>query len=874
MTWEEIQLKSRKTEIRRIALLIIILLLGLADELFGRILGPLIFIDDYSSITLAVITVQATVATLVITILSLMANKMDAAYMGVSINDFLLNIKPWVFKQKRIIILEIALIVLNVFLQIFGCFNVVIAVFVAAMILMIISIQEIYEAFLGTEAVEDEIKYYLVDPNASKELIKEKLSNFTKQWKREIDTQSEADYQEYTSVFDFLFSKMFEADEDRKFLQSQCVELSKALLSSANEVGAFRGIDFINNCYLQSWSYIRDHQDKVKENHFRFELFSEVCADFINAFEKADIKKLEKEFNGEDFIENIIQNSVWMMDSKNDENITADIRAAQSFCGFLGSFVATSPEINKEVWGSPLNTYQPSLLSSPEQHKSLLLNSIYECLFDFMLAQIRKGYYDLIREYWYPYLENHIRIDKDSDTIYCVLKLHCYIYYLAYCETTACVDKSILDAAREFIESDEVCQSFSSYIDYVSDYDKNVFDWNQNEPIDLFNEKLQERMHEDLRRYELMPGNFIAKRMLMDDVTLDFVTFLSCYIGSKYNDYHVLDSIIPEDRASLFYIDYVQHDRIDDLNSFFKMMGVDAIVRRVAIDDSQDMNDEKGKISTKAQAAYSTLIDTIENKYKEYTLREAHNSIKISEEEYKDQKQKGSKELIDYLKKNFSGLISDNIVENNTGNIFQRNGYSRFVVLRVSAFSDSDVEKCIADFQNDICTSIANTIINGFHNAEYIDDLDKSHKTDDEWIEFLNQNKDVVVFGSSHNLWPKDYHNRSDVRKWLDDQEQYTNGIYGGLMIIKKGHLKLNFRNVEIKVRPETIDEAMGQHNAKPNPETGMYRYAPSTNMEVDFTESELKQYLEDKRRIIDVILDIGVEVDADKDQRIGYRIV
>ena len=143
MTWEEIQLKSRKTEIRRIALLIIILLLGLADELFGRILGPLIFIDDYSSITLAVITVQATVATLVITILSLMANKMDAAYMGVSINDFLLNIKPWVFKQKRIIILEIALIVLNVFLQIFGCFNVVIAVFVAAMILMIISIQEI-----------------------------------------------------------------------------------------------------------------------------------------------------------------------------------------------------------------------------------------------------------------------------------------------------------------------------------------------------------------------------------------------------------------------------------------------------------------------------------------------------------------------------------------------------------------------------------------------------------------------------------------------------------------------------------------------------------------------------------------------------------
>ena len=79
---------------------------------------------------------------------------------------------------------------------------------------------------------------------------------------------------------------------------------------------------------------------------------------------------------------------------------------------------------------------------------------------------------------------------------------------------------------------------------------------------------------------------------------------------------------------------------------------------------------------------------------------------------------------------------------------------------------------------------------------------------------------------------------------------------------------------MEIKVRPETIDEAMGQHNAKPNPETGMYRYAPSTNMEVDFTESELKQYLEDKRRIIDVILDIGVEVDADKDQRIGYRIV
>ena len=138
MTWQDIQNNIKKRERHWLVFILIILFFGIGDELFARIFHSVFFILYFDSVSLTILSIEATVSTLVITILSLMANKMDAAYKGVSINDFLLNIKPQLFKQKRIITAEIGLIVGNIIVHMAGWYNVVVAIFIISMLLVLI----------------------------------------------------------------------------------------------------------------------------------------------------------------------------------------------------------------------------------------------------------------------------------------------------------------------------------------------------------------------------------------------------------------------------------------------------------------------------------------------------------------------------------------------------------------------------------------------------------------------------------------------------------------------------------------------------------------------------------------------------------------
>lgn len=69
----------------------------------------------------------------------------------------ILNVKPYYLTQKRIISLQLMLLVANLFLHIFGFCNIVIAVFVVTVLLVAYSAYSIYEAFAGTEQIEDEV---------------------------------------------------------------------------------------------------------------------------------------------------------------------------------------------------------------------------------------------------------------------------------------------------------------------------------------------------------------------------------------------------------------------------------------------------------------------------------------------------------------------------------------------------------------------------------------------------------------------------------------------------------------------------------------------------------------------------------------------
>lgn len=904
MVWHDIKRKNLYQEVLCLICIILIAGLGVGDEIFGRVLAPLLFIEKFDTICQTVVSIQATVATLAIAILSLIAGRIDREYLGVKHIDFLLNIKPCIFKQRTILFSELSLVILNVFLLMSGCYSILIAIFIISMILVAVSIYEIYGAFSGTENIDAEIHAYISsfaiqDDTKSSSGRKDDvrririLENLSRQWKGIIDAQSESQYQEYLKAFDSLFAAAFYSDKCRESLLAQCVAISRILFTAHTDDAAIRGIDFVRSCYQQEWFCIRDRKEDQIDSDITFYLFEEIYDDMMYAFSETDIRKIEKNFRWLSFADLIIQDALFTRGSLHHKSAEGtedveefnplsigDIKAISDFCFFIGSNISGRSEINKEAWGYSLRLHWRSPLSVTDTDidlNGIANKAVTDCYFSFMVAQVRKGYYDLLRDYWYPGFASDVYRGLTDDFAYLALKLHCYIYYLAFYETDSCVDQRIIDAAGAFIRDSSTRSAFDCFLAYLSQHDRNTSPGSVG--IDIFHDSLDLQLLNDLRSYEFYNANGTAKRMLMDDVTQDFVTFLACYIGNYIHDYAALDAVISERRSPSFYIRYERdgnEKQTEAMKQFFMLMEADNEVVQLPADgdDTSGRNISRDdNIESRAQAAYNSLIDIIEEKYKNYSIHDAQNGEKISSDEYEAQKSRASAGLIEYLNKSFGSLICHDIREDRdtAGYIFSKNGYSRFTILRFSVFSDDDIEKLIRTHYEYVYTALVNSLANRLTNAKYAVRIRKDKYTDDQWMKFLRNNKDMIVVGSTYPLYPDDYGRYEDVRKWLNDTEHYTNGAYGVTIFLRRGSVKLDFRNVMIDIHPETIAEAMGDR--QPDPMTGKYRYAPSSDMPVNFTEDELSLYLKNKRRIVNVSIEAGVEIDPDEDGNVGYVV-
>lgn len=297
---------KKKDEKELLIGLSVLLLSGFILDVLTWKVHPFFLIPNYESICLMVVPLQATVSTLVITILSFMTNKMDAGYLGVSVNDFLLQRKPRFFKQKSIFIGEIILTVLGVFALMIQFYNAVISIFLVSVCLIIISINGVYEVFLGTEKLNEEIrKYVLAACEESGPLTTEFMVGLCEQWKGEIARQTESEYQAYVEVFNQLFLCLFLGDESREKLVSCCQNLCGVLLRAGDQSNTLRGLVLLKNCYAWAGSCI-SHAKQFPSPQTGFDLLYAVLTDLEEAVPKADIRVIERKVNWTGLCDDVI----------------------------------------------------------------------------------------------------------------------------------------------------------------------------------------------------------------------------------------------------------------------------------------------------------------------------------------------------------------------------------------------------------------------------------------------------------------------------------------------------------------------------------------------------------------------------------------
>ena len=161
-------------------------------------------IDDISSFSLTLLQIQASVGTLTIALVALISGNITDSYMGVSVSDYYLNLRPSILKQKFIILSSILLLVAGVVAHMWEAFNFVFGLFVVTVSLIIVSIYEIYSIFSGKRILQKEIELYISYIMNSDKGYQKKVDlcdNFVQDWEECIESQDTTIYDRYVEIF-------------------------------------------------------------------------------------------------------------------------------------------------------------------------------------------------------------------------------------------------------------------------------------------------------------------------------------------------------------------------------------------------------------------------------------------------------------------------------------------------------------------------------------------------------------------------------------------------------------------------------------------------------------------------------------------------
>ena len=155
---------NRKNFEYAVALVFIILFI-IALMFDNEMLSPLKLINEkyIDGQMNTVLQVQASVTTLGIALLSLLSGFTKEMYFGISVSQYILQIKPLIFKHKNNIYLELILVVLGYLAIVFGLYNSLVVCFLLSIVIIGIMVRDIFTVFSGAKEVIAEIKQYCLD---------------------------------------------------------------------------------------------------------------------------------------------------------------------------------------------------------------------------------------------------------------------------------------------------------------------------------------------------------------------------------------------------------------------------------------------------------------------------------------------------------------------------------------------------------------------------------------------------------------------------------------------------------------------------------------------------------------------------------------
>ena len=853
--WKKIQKRYKTRELAGIICMVAFVLIGgICDWNVLVKKNVLIPIDDIESFSLTILQIQATVGTLIFTIIALITGNISDSYMGVPISDFYLNIKPWKLTQKILIFISLGLCVTGVITHSLGWYNIVFYLFIATFVAILLSILEIYSAFKGRNIQIKEIEAYvnyMLESNIDYEKKLNTYQNFVLDWKEEVDSQDKQSYEKYLQVFQkgMLALWEYKTEEGLLDIKQQCYSMSYCLLWSEKATVKERGIEFIQDVYDILWGIIlkciTEDEPLINQYKCEFPYFAEIHNELVQNMDELNVENIEKRFRFGNLADSIQRAAIWFRYDVEDNQIdektrnrryhydySSEISELNSFASYIGYYLGKQQnknnKINQRIWADVLSGW--SLFSDynvPEERRDDFLKVKVSTYFAYCYGMLVNGQENVVRQGLYlKGMKQTVKLSNKYQALLYIV-VHCYIYYLAERERDECVQEDVRQSAKNIWEDNSVKDAFLEFLNMLSEN----AEW-----LDL---DILDQMYRIVDRFELWPKYKSVKSMIIEIVVSDYYMFLISFMSHEFYMPGLLERNVDDMRAFRYVEDGNENRTKELFGKLFRMTFIG--------------NKSEERINTEVDLMYDNLEKMVKKKQKERYIRLA------KEEQEKYETQINEEEICKKIRNDATKSIKEKfapiLIETD-----KKNGIIKVPLLNLIDYTNSIGAKNNTDgHYSDMAGMFLLGIARFLHQrrvVEYKNRFD-DFSDDKEFMEYLAANNLHILLGSQYILKNKDYKISDEYKKFLEDYETiYTVFLQDGIGL-KKNSVQVCLHDINVSIHSPNIKEV----NAEYDEASGKYNYSIMSGLPIDFEEEELREFLYNNRKVINVTAKVSIQV-------------
>lgn len=768
-------------------------------------------VENEEDLFFTLFSVQASIATLSIAIISIITGLTNETILGVSVSGYIAEMKPAILTHKRVIIANVLLSAINYVCVALTYYNLSIALFIISIILTLDLVIDVYVIFGGKQRIFEEIHSYIMSHYQASY-----LSDLNNEIANAIDSGNSLvlskDVDILIEIFESEVKKSnYQCTDNINIIIKMTSDLFKKTVAQHNSTRIYEMLIMVCQIY--------EIANQNENAPMPLDLWEGIAFDFFRGVGELNYEQLTEEY-----ICNRIHRALYK--NLKTHKIGSVNTGLSFYSARLYRIISRANRFSKEqIYDLTRSIYENTAAmlyyggrTFSDDEVAVLASEI--CYFHKVL--IDHSEYKLIKNCYFDRHSSHSRGTK-HELVFVITLI--YLYYLA-CREKDKGAEQLCESARSILkENKKRITYFWMHIDLA-------------EFVESYRGFIQNVMH-DWEYMEELKAKWIQMEYIIDD-------FLVLSAINRFWDKESLKRIIQHITEGSMYSLY---------NRYFSSHRQNYVEE---IDKDFCSYFTSGKATERDKYKYMTLLDVCNACYKEEQLREAHTE-QLTEEDKQKFANESTQCISDYVEEIFEcfafypGQSEADIVDIANVPIMTLTSHN-------SLFKEAELSTQIKDFYY---ASVMRTFLGALHKNIAIASIDaESQNKQKQLIELVEKTgvHGTIVIGNREEFWDEENQellmNFTEKMHRIEHPEGYNHFyILDGRQIeFAVDHITVTFEDLS--------DEEIAERCR--NNEDGTVSYNVTNELFIPFDKEEIKEFVHSTWKKAKVTVDIHYRLSSE----------